>query len=142
MVELANLFMFYFNSQLQFYTLISRKVMLRCFWVSLIYKDYHIAFFLSHPLLALGPDISAREPVGSRADIRTKGQWGIRYEKGHVMIFLSYTWHKKKFLEIDEIQCDTDYRKVYDISWNRVIYFLYQLAKVISGRCLMHFMRF
>ena len=68
MVELANLFMFYFNSQLQFYTLISRKVMLRCFWVSLIYKDYHIAFFLSHPLLALGPDISAREPVGSRAN--------------------------------------------------------------------------
>ena len=58
------------------------------------------------------------------------------------MIFLSYTWHKKKFMEIDEIQCDTDYTKVYDISWNHVIYFLYQLAKVISERCLMHFMRF
>ena len=31
-----------------------------------------MAFFISYPLLALGHDISARESVGSRTDIKTK----------------------------------------------------------------------
>jgi len=30
--------------------------------------DYHMAFFISDPLSALGSDISARESVGSKAD--------------------------------------------------------------------------
>ena len=42
-------------------------------------------------------------------------------KKDHVIIFVSYTWHKKTFPEIDELQCDAD-GKVYDI---------HQLAKVI-----------
>ena len=60
------------------------------------------------------------------------------------MIFLSYTCtrHKKTYPEIDELQCDTDYGKRYDIFQNRAIYFLYRPAMVISGRCLIHFIRF
>jgi hypothetical protein len=42
-------------------------------------------------------------------------------KKDHVIIFVSYTCHKKTFPEIDELQCDAD-GKVYDI---------HQLAKVI-----------
>ena len=54
------------------------------------------------------------------------------------MIFLSHTWHKKTFPEIDELLCDTYmyYGKgVCDI-------ILYQPAKVISGRCLLYFISF
>ena len=40
-----------------------------------------------------------------------------------IMIFLSYTWHKKTFPETDELQCDTDYGKGCDIFRNRVIFF-------------------
>jgi hypothetical protein len=43
-------------------------------------------------------------------------------KKGHVIIFVSYTWHKKTFPEIDELQCDAD-GKVYDIFRNCVIFF-------------------
>jgi hypothetical protein len=39
---------------------------------STIIKDYHMTFFISDPLSALGSDISARGPVASRVDIRTK----------------------------------------------------------------------
>jgi hypothetical protein len=58
-----------------------------------------MAFLISDPLSALG------------LGFRTKGWWGIWYEKSHFMIFLSYTWHKKTFPEIDELQCDINYRK-------------------------------
>jgi len=106
----------------------------------MIYRDYHITFFISDPWSAQGPDILTREPICLRADIRTNGWWGIWYEKSDVIIFLSYTWNKKTFPEIDE--CHTDYGKGYDIIWNRGIYFLYQSAKVISWRYLMHFIKF
>jgi hypothetical protein len=39
----------------------------------LIYRDYHVAFFISDSLSALGPDISVKEPIDSRTDIRTMG---------------------------------------------------------------------
>jgi len=83
-------------------------------WIP-VYRDYHMTPFISNPLSALGPDISAREPVGSGIDIRTKNWWGIWYEKDNVMICLSNTWHKKTSTEIDELKCDTDYGKGYDI---------------------------
>jgi len=80
-------------------------------------RNYHMVFFISDPSSV-----------------------------GYLMIFLSYTWHKKTFPEIDELQCDTDYgksrEKVCDIFRNCAIYLLYQPAKVILGRCLMHFNRF
>ena len=80
--------------------------------------------------------------LGSWADIRTKGWWGIWYEKGHVMFFLSYTWHKRTCHEIGKLQCDIDYWKGYDLFQNCMIKFLYQSAEVISGKSLMHFIRF
>jgi hypothetical protein len=52
------------------------------------------------------------------------------------MIFLSYTWHKKTFPEIDELQCDTDYRKsrkeVRHIPEPCDMFILYQPTKVID----------
>lgn len=36
----------------------------------MIYKDYCMAIFLSHPILARGGCISAREPTSWRADIQ------------------------------------------------------------------------
>jgi hypothetical protein len=41
------------------------------------------------------------------------------------MVFLSYTWHKKTFLEFDELQCDTDYGKGYMIYSGTVQYIFY-----------------
>ena len=77
-------------------------------------RNYHMVFFISDPSSV-----------------------------GYLMIFLSYTWHKKTFPEIDELQCDADYgksRRGNDIFHNRVRYiFLYQPAKVISGRCFISF---
>jgi hypothetical protein len=59
------------------------------------------------------------------------------------MSFLSYTWHKKTFPEIDELQCDTDYRKSRKEVWHIPepcdMFVLYQPAKEILGRCLSHF---
>jgi len=109
-----------------------------------LYRDYHIAFFISDPLSASGPDISAPGPDISVIGL-ISGPWAVErsdMQKGHVKIFLSYAWHKKTFSEIDELQYDTNYGKGYDIFRNRVIYFLYQPAKVVSGRCIMHFIRF
>jgi len=58
---------------------------------------------ISDPLSVPGLVISARESVGSRGGIRTKDWLGICYEKGHVMIFLSYAWHKNTFPKINEL---------------------------------------
>ena len=42
-------------------------------WVKrIITKNYHMVVCISNPLSALGPVISAREHVGSRADIKSK----------------------------------------------------------------------
>ena len=57
---------------------------------------------------ALGSDISFRWPFNLEGWYQT--QWQMR-DLLHVMIFLSYTWHKKTFPEIDELQCDTYYGK-------------------------------
>jgi hypothetical protein len=76
-----------------------------------IHRDYHMTFFISDPLSILGLDIAVRQPVDSKFDITTNYDF-----------FLLYDWHEKKFSKIDEFQCDTDYRKRYDILRNRVIY--------------------
>ena len=44
------------------------------------------------------------------------------------MIFLSYTWHKKTFPEIDELQCDTYYENIY-------IIILYNILKIAELDC-------
>jgi hypothetical protein len=96
--------------------------------------DNHKPFFISDPSSALGSDISAREQVGLRADIRTKCWWGIWYEKGHVMIFLLYTWHKKTFpkrITMWYQLCKVPERGVI-YSWT---------TKVILGWWLLHFIR-
>ena len=53
------------------------------------------------------------------------------------MIFLSYTWHKKTFSEIDELQhmipITDSPGKGYDIFQKHAIYFIYQPTKVIAG---------
>ena len=47
----------------------------------------------------------------------------------HVMTFLSYTWHKNTFPEIDELQCDTYYGKyIY-------IIILYNILKIAELDC-------
>ena len=81
-----------------------------------------MVFFISDPRSALGLGISARKPVGSRDNERSD-------IKGHVMIFLSYMRHKKTYPEMYELQCNTDYRKRYDIFWNRVIYIFFISAR-------------
>jgi hypothetical protein len=48
--------------------------------------------------------------------MRNNGWWGAWYEKKHVIIFLSYTWYKKTFPEIDELQCDRDYWTIISLS--------------------------
>ena len=48
------------------------------------------------------------------------------------MIFSSYTWHKETFLEIDELQCDTDCGKEWNIFRNRVTYLLHFLFMYIN----------
>jgi hypothetical protein len=70
--------------------------------------------------------------------VQPESRYSSDMKKSHVMIFLSHTWHRNTFPEIDELLCDTYmyYGKgVCDI-------ILYQPAKVISGRCLLYFISF
>ena len=76
-----------------------------------------MAFFISDTLSALGPDISAWELIDSMADISGPSK------------------HFCKLTNYNVIQIMESSRKGYDIFQNCVIYFFYQLAKVISGRC-------
>lgn len=81
------------------------------------------------------PNISVREPVVLRPDIKTKDWWGICYVKGHVSFntLLGTRRHSQKFPNYNGR--DVTYFRTCDI-------FLYQPAMAISGRCLMHFIRF
>ena len=136
------------NQSRQFVGIPFNKSM-NCHFVSLFIKilsktylhtDYHIAFLISESSSALGPDKSARYPVGLWADIRTYGWRGIWYKKkrpGYLFILyivLGTRKHFQKLTNYNVIPVMQNAGKRCDIFWNYVIYLLYLPANGNLGK--------